>query len=166
MKDVTITVNGTKYYLTVNDNELLLDTLRTRLGITSVKAACWRGECGLCTVLLNGKPVKSCMVLTVEADGSEITTAEGLYHDPRARKLMDSFVKHGAMQCGFCTPAFVVASHSLLLRNPMADDREISESLKGIVCRCGTYFQIRAAVKDAAKSYVNGLKDQDPVQSF
>ena len=153
MKEIKINVNGVIRSVMVEDNEILLDTLRNKLGITSVKAACWRGECGLCTVLIGNKPVKSCMVLSVEADGSEILTAEGIYNDKRARQLMESFVKHGAMQCGFCTPAFVITAHSVLSSNPDADEHEISEKLKGVICRCGTYFQIKEAVKTARAFY-------------
>ena len=156
MREVEIRVNGILHRISVEDNEILLDTLRNRLGITSVKAACWRGECGLCTVLLNGKPIKSCMALAVEADGSEILTAAGLYYDERAKKLMESFVTHGAMQCGFCTPAFVTTAHSVLSSNPDADDQEIDEKLKGLICRCGTYFQIREAIKSARTFYKDG----------
>lgn len=155
MIKINIKVNGVLQDVEVEENELLLDTLRQRLGITSVKAACWRGECGLCTVLIDGKPVKSCMKLSVEADGSEIVTASGLYYDERARKLMESFVKSGAMQCGFCTPAFITTAHSVLVSNPDADDREIDEKLKGLICRCGTYFQIREAIKKARSFYKN-----------
>lgn len=153
MREITLKVNGTVRSVQVEDNEILLDTLRNKLGVTSVKAACWRGECGLCTVLLDGVPVKSCMVLSAEADGSEVITAEGLLQDERAKGLMSSFVEKGAMQCGFCTPAFVVASHHLLLKNPDLTDEEVNEGLKGIICRCGTYFQIRSAVKEARKFY-------------
>ncbi|MFP3131150.1 MAG: 2Fe-2S iron-sulfur cluster-binding protein, partial [Nitrososphaeria archaeon] len=108
MKEIKLKVDGVIMKVNVDDNEILLDVLRNKLGIRSVKAACWRGECGLCTVLLNGIPIKSCMMLAIEAEDQEIITAEGLYSDERARKLMDSFVRHGAMQCGFCTPAFIV----------------------------------------------------------
>ncbi len=96
------------------------------------------------------------MVLTVEADDSDIVTAEGLYNDERAKKLMESFVVHGALQCGFCTPAFVITAHSVLLFTPEADDREINENLKSVICRCGTYFQIKEAVKSAREFYKNG----------
>ncbi|MCL4343708.1 MAG: (2Fe-2S)-binding protein [Nitrososphaerota archaeon] len=153
MRTITITVNGLSREATVEDNELLLNVLRDKLGVTSVKAACWRGECGLCTVLLNGLPVKSCMTLAVEADGKEVVTAEGLYSDERARKLQESFVEHGAMQCGFCTPAFVVTSHYVLSRDPEIDGEDLKRELSGVICRCGTYYQIYDAVRDARKYY-------------
>jgi len=150
---ITIKVNGLSREVNVDDNELLLNVLRDKLGVTSVKAACWRGECGLCTVLLNGVPVKSCMTLAVEADGKEVLTAEGLYSDERARKLQESFVEHGAMQCGFCTPAFVVTSHYVLSKNPEIEGEELKKELSGVICRCGTYYQLYDAVKDARKYY-------------
>ena len=153
MRTITLTVNGIKREVNIEDNELLLDVLRNRLGVTSVKAACWRGECGLCTVLLDGVPVKSCMTLAVEADGKEVVTAEGLYFNEKARKLQESFVEHGAMQCGFCTPAFVVTSHYVLSRNPEIDGDELKDELSGVICRCGTYYQIYDAVRDARKYY-------------
>jgi Aerobic-type carbon monoxide dehydrogenase, small subunit CoxS/CutS homologs len=153
MKEIKLKVDGVIMKVNVDDNEILLDVLRNKLGIRSVKAACWRGECGLCTVLLNGIPIKSCMMLAIEAEDQEIITAQGLYSDERARKLMDSFVRHGAMQCGFCTPAFIVTSHYILNKYPDADDDEINEGLKSAICRCGTYFQIKEAVKEAKKYY-------------
>lgn len=153
MRTITLTVNGLSREVSVDDNELLLNVLREKLGVTSVKAACWRGECGLCTVLLNGVPVKSCMTLAVEADGKEVVTAEGLYSDERARKLQESFVEHGAMQCGFCTPAFVVTSHYVLSKDPEIDGEELRKELSGVICRCGTYYQIYDAVRDARKYY-------------
>ncbi len=153
MKEIKLKVDGVIMKVNIDDNEILLDVLRNKLGIRSVKAACWRGECGLCTVLLNGIPVKSCMMLAIEADGQEIITAQGLYSDERARKLMDSFVKHGAMQCGFCTPAFILTSHYILNKYPDADDEKINEGLKSLICRCGTYFQIKEAIKEAKKYY-------------
>ncbi len=151
---VSFTINGSRRTVEIEDNELLLDVIRDRLKVKSVKAACWRGECGLCTALVNGKPVKTCMVLAADADGSEIVTAEGLAGDGRALSpLQESFVEHGAMQCGFCTPAFVVTAHYLLSRNPEATDDEIKEGLNGLICRCGTHYQILDAVRAAAKGY-------------
>jgi len=153
-RTVSFVINGHRRAVEIEDNELLLDVIRDRLEVRSVKAACWRGECGLCTALVNGRPVKTCMMLAADADGSEIVTAEGLPEDGRALSpLQESFVEHGAMQCGFCTPAFVVTAHYLLSRNPDATDEEIKEGLNGLICRCGTYYQILEAVKGAARGY-------------
>ena len=155
---ITLTVNGIKRSVEVKDNELLLDVLRDKLKVKSVKAACWRGECGLCTVILNGKLVKSCLVLAVEVDGSEILTVEGLAKDGELAPIQKAFIQHGALQCGFCTPAFVLASHKLLEENPTPSEDEIKERLSGIICRCGTYYEIIEAIKDASKYYQAGKK--------
>lgn len=153
MRWITLTVNRSSRRVEVGDNELLLDTLRDKLKVKSVKAACWRGECGLCTVLLNGRLVKSCLVLAVEVDGAEILTAEGLAKDGELTPIQRAFMEHGALQCGFCTPAFVLASHHLLTQNPNPSDEEIKEKLSGLICRCGTYNEIIEAIKDASKYY-------------
>ncbi|MCL7391762.1 MAG: (2Fe-2S)-binding protein [Thaumarchaeota archaeon] len=150
---ITLTVNGFRRSIEVKDNEILLDVLRDKLKVKSVKAACWRGECGLCTILLNGKLVKSCLVLAVEVDGSEILTVEGLAKNGELAPIQRAFIEHGATQCGFCTPAFVIASHKLLQENPSPSEDEIKESLSGILCRCGTYYEIIEAIKNASKYY-------------
>ncbi len=155
---ITLTVNGIRRSVEVKDNELLLDVLRDKLKVKSVKAACWRGECGLCTVILNGKLVKSCLVLAVEVDGSEILTVEGLAKDGELAPIQKAFIQHGALQCGFCTPAFVLASHKLLEENPTPSEDEIKERLSGLICRCGTYYEIIEAIKDASKYYQLGRK--------
>jgi len=153
MKTIIMKVNGLEREVNVEDNEILLNVLKDKLGVTSVKAACWRGECGLCTVLLDGIPVKSCMTLAITADGKEVVTAEGLYSDERAKKLQESFVNHSALQCGFCTPAFIVTAHHALSKNPEIKDEEIKDELNGVICRCGSYYQVYEAVKDAKKYY-------------
>jgi len=150
---ITLTVNGFRRTIEVKDNEILLDVLRDKLKVKSVKAACWRGECGLCTILLNGKLVKSCLVLAVEVDGSDILTVEGLAKNGELAPIQRTFIEHGATQCGFCTPAFVIASYKLLQENPSPSEDEIKESLSGILCRCGTYYEIIEAIKDASKYY-------------
>ncbi|MCS7126212.1 MAG: (2Fe-2S)-binding protein [Aigarchaeota archaeon] len=150
---LSLIVNGIKRTVEVKDNEILLDVLRDKLKIKSLKAACWRGECGLCTVLLNGKLVKSCLVLAVEVDGSEIITVEGLVKDGELSPIQRAFIEHGAFQCGFCTPAFVLASHQLLIENPNPSEEEIKEKLGGIICRCGTYLEIIKAIKSASRFY-------------
>ena len=136
----------------IKDNELLLDFLRERLEVRSVKAACWRGECGLCTVMLDGRLVKSCLVLAVEADGREVKTVEGIAQEGELAPIQKAFVSHGAAQCGFCTPAWVLATHELLRANPHPTDAELVEATAGLVCRCGTYNQIREAVAEVSGS--------------
>ena len=151
MRESQVKVNGQIRMREVKDNELLLDLLRDRLEVKSVKAACWRGECGLCTVLLNGELVKSCLVLAVEASGGEVVTVEGTGEDGSSgggglTEIQRAFMEHGASQCGFCTPAFVLATHELLSRNPSPTESELREAVSGLICRCGTYNQIREAV--------------------
>ncbi|MEM3186356.1 MAG: (2Fe-2S)-binding protein [Conexivisphaerales archaeon] len=150
---ITLTVNGRKRVANVEDNELLLDVLRDKLGVKSVKAACWRGECGLCSAILDGKAVKTCLILAVEAEGSKITTAEGISEDDKLSPIQNAFVEYGATQCGFCTPAFIVSAHSILQKNPEITEDEIKEKLSGVICRCGTYNQMLPAIKKASKEY-------------
>jgi len=152
MREISVTVNGTVRKRTIKDNELLLDFLRERLEVRSVKAACWRGECGLCTVMLDGHLVKSCLVLAVEADGREVKTVEGISEDGELTPIQRAFVSHGASQCGFCTPAWVLATHELLKANPHPTDAELVEATGGLVCRCGTYNQIREAVAEVSEA--------------
>jgi carbon-monoxide dehydrogenase small subunit len=145
MRRIGITVNGKKRNAFVKDNELLLDVLREKLGVKSVKAACWRGECGLCTVILNGKPAKSCLVLAVEAEDAIVLTAEGLAEDG-LNEIQNAFVRHGAAQCGFCTPAFVLTCDYILHNIDVKNEKDVLELLNGLICRCGTYNQIKEAV--------------------
>jgi carbon-monoxide dehydrogenase small subunit len=149
MVELRIRVNGEDKRLDVRPNETLLDVLRNRLNLKSVKAACWRGECGLCTVLLDGKPVKSCLVLAAEVDGSEITTVEGLGLEGRLSAIQRAFVEKGAIQCGFCTPAFVLVAESLSKLNPALTEAEIREAISGVLCRCTGYKQIVEAILSA-----------------
>ncbi len=148
---VSIKINGVDRKLEIKDNELLLDVIRDRAGVKSVKAGCWRGECGLCTVLLDGKPVKSCLVLAIEAEGREVTTAEGLAPEGQLSPIQKHFVEKAALQCGFCTPSFVLTAHYLLSVNPNPTENEIREYLSGHICRCGTYKQMIEAILECAK---------------
>ena len=150
MRDISVRVNGRLRKRSIKDNELLLDFLRDRLEVRSVKAACWRGECGLCTVLLDGGLVKSCLVLAVEADGREVKTVEGITQTGELAPIQKAFIAHGAAQCGFCTPAWVLATHELLRAHPHPTEAELTEAVGGLVCRCGTYNQIREAVAEVA----------------
>ncbi|MCJ7456198.1 (2Fe-2S)-binding protein [Candidatus Bathyarchaeota archaeon] len=155
---ISIKVNGVDRKVTIKDNELLLDVIRDKVGVKSVKAGCWRGECGLCTVLLDGKPVKSCLVLAVEADGREVETAEGLAPEGQLSPLQKIFVEKAAMQCGFCTPSFVLTAHYLLSVNPDPTESEIRDYLSGHICRCGTYKQIIEAILEYAKQNNQGKR--------
>lgn len=148
---ISLKVNGQRYNVEVEANKTLLWLLRDDLEMTGTKCACERGDCGLCTVLLDGVPTKSCMVLAVEADGREVTTVEGISGE-ELNAVQKAFIKHGAVQCGFCTPAFIVAATALLKRNPKPTEEEVKEAIGGILCRCTGYRQIIDAILDASKS--------------
>jgi carbon-monoxide dehydrogenase small subunit len=149
---ITVTVNGSKEYLTIPSNMTLLQLLRERLALTGTKNGCEAGECGACTVLMNGEPVNSCMVLAVEADGAEVVTVEGLAKDDHLMPLQQAFVDHNAVQCGFCTPGILIAAHALLKRNPHPTEEEIREALVGNLCRCTGYNRIVQAIQEATYS--------------
>ncbi|MDG6898344.1 MAG: (2Fe-2S)-binding protein [Nitrososphaerota archaeon] len=152
MTECVVKVNGQTRRKEIKDNELLLDFLREKLEVRSVKAACWRGECGLCTVDLNGELVKSCLVLAVEANGGEVTTVEGISENGELAPIQRAFLEKGASQCGFCTPAFVLTTHELLKRNKNPSEAEIEDAVSGLICRCGTYAQIKEAIIDVLRS--------------
>ena len=147
---ITLTVNGAKERLDVPSNMTLLTMLREMLALTGTKNGCEAGECGACTVLLDGEPVNSCMVLALEADGCEVTTVEGLAEEGSLSTLQDAFVAHNAVQCGFCTPGMLISARALLQRNPDPSVDEIKEALVGNLCRCTGYVRIIKAVQDAA----------------
>ncbi len=146
---IRLKVNGVEYNVRVRNNERLLDVLRDKLGFTSVKAGCLRGECGVCTVIMNNELVKSCLVLAVEADGSEILTIEGLSRNGKPSLIQKAFIERFGFQCGFCTPAFILAGHWILNNMPDASEHEIKEVLNSIICRCTGYKQIIDAIKYA-----------------
>lgn len=146
-REIELTVNGERVPLDVEPGDLLLEVLRTRVGVTSPKIGCERGDCGSCTVLLDGRTVRSCLVLAVEADGHEVETVEGL---DRLTPLQESFVAHSSFQCGFCAPGIVLAAAELLATRPCPTRREVEEALSGNLCRCTGYAPIVAAVLAAA----------------
>jgi carbon-monoxide dehydrogenase small subunit len=148
---ITITVNGEREQLDVPANMTLLQLLRERLALTGTKNGCEAGECGACTVLLDGEPVNSCMMLALEADGHEVTTVEGLARDGRLTLLQEAFIEHNAVQCGFCTPGMLISAHALLGRNRRPTEDEIKEALVGNLCRCTGYVRIIQAVRAAAE---------------
>ena len=147
-----LTVNGTAHDLEVAPNVTLLDFLRDRLRLTGTKECCDLGECGACTVLVAGRSVNSCLMLAVEANGSEVTTIEGLADHGRPNRVQAAFLEHGAVQCGFCIPGQVMAAQHLLQRIPHPTMEEVREGLSGNLCRCGGYVQICEAVLAAAES--------------
>jgi carbon-monoxide dehydrogenase small subunit len=148
---ISLTVNGVREYVDVPSHWTLLRLLRERLALTGTKNGCEAGECGACTVVLNGEPVNSCMVLAVEADGAEVLTVEGLAHAGRLDALQQAFVDEGGVQCGFCTPGMLIAARALLDRNPTPSEDEIREALVGNLCRCTGYTRIVQAVQKAAR---------------
>jgi aerobic carbon-monoxide dehydrogenase small subunit len=147
---VELTVNGDRREADVWAGESLLFTLREQLGLPGSKNACEQGECGSCSVLLDGKLVCSCLVLTGQVEGHEIVTVEGLGGDGELHRVQEAFAETGAVQCGFCTPGLVVATAALLERSPDPSDDEIREALSGNLCRCTGYQKIFDAVRAAA----------------
>lgn len=148
---LTLTINGKRLDLAVAPNRTLLDLLRYDLGLTGTKKGCDVGDCGACTVILDGKPVNSCLVLAVQAHGKEILTIEGLAGDQTLHPIQQAFVDKGAIQCGFCTPGMVLSAKSLLDRDPKPTEEEIRSALSGNLCRCTGYQKIVEAVKAASE---------------
>jgi len=147
---ITLTVNGSTEQVDVPANMTLLKLLREKLALTGTKNGCSAGECGACTVMLNGEPVNSCMVLAVECDRAEVVTVEGLAKDGKLDAVQQAIVDVGGVQCGFCTPGVLISARALLNRNPKPTDSEIREALVGNLCRCTGYFRIIESVKRAA----------------
>jgi carbon-monoxide dehydrogenase small subunit len=147
---IALTVNGEQHEADVWAGESLLYVLRERLGLPGSKNACEQGECGSCSILLDGTLVCSCLVLGAQADGREVVTVEGLAHDGALHPVQEAFASAGAVQCGFCTPGFIVAAADLLDRVPQPSDDEVREALSGNLCRCTGYTKILEAVRTAA----------------
>lgn len=148
---VNINVNGDPYTVIVKANTLLVNVLRDQLDLTGTKKGCELGDCGSCTVLLDGKPVNSCTVLAVEADGRGITTIEGVAQSEKLDKIQESFVNNAAVQCGYCTPGMILSAKALLARNPKPTEQEVREAISGNLCRCTGYVNIVKAVLEATE---------------
>lgn len=148
---ISLTVNGVTEQAEVPSNMVLLTLLREGLGLTGAKNGCAAGECGACTVLMNGEPVNSCLVLAVETDGSEIITVEGLAEDGRLDPLQKAMIEASGTQCGYCTPGVLISARALLDRSPSPSDDEIKDALRGNLCRCTGYVRIVDSIKMAAK---------------
>jgi carbon-monoxide dehydrogenase small subunit len=148
---VSTTINGDAVEYVCQPRETLLDVLRNRLGLTGAKEGCGTGDCGACSVTVDGRLVCSCLVLGAEADGREVTTVEGLSTGGKLHPLQSQFIAHAALQCGICTPGFLVAAKALLDRNPDPNEEEIRYALAGNLCRCTGYDKIVRAVSAAAK---------------
>ena len=148
---ISFELNGRSVSLEAASNRTLLDLLRVDLGVTSVKRGCEQGECGACTVLLDGRPVNSCMVLAERVNWRRVTTIEGLEGEPIMTALREAFMEGGAVQCGFCTPGMLISSYALLAENPRPSGEEVKAAIEGNVCRCTGYVKIVEAVLDAAE---------------
>jgi carbon-monoxide dehydrogenase small subunit len=146
-----VTVNETRHELNVAPDRSLLDMLREDLGLTGTKKGCDAGDCGACTVLLDGVPVNACLVLAVQAEGKEVLTIEGVATGDRLHPLQEAFVRYGAVQCGFCTPGMVMSAIALLNETPQPNRTEIQDALAGNLCRCTGYVQIIDAIEAVAK---------------
>lgn len=144
-------VNGRQVERETNAETRLLDLLREDLHLTGTKEGCGEGECGACTVLLDGRAVNSCLVLAPQVDGKEVLTIEGLAKGGKLHPIQQAFVEKGAVQCGFCTPGFIMSTYALLEENPSPNDEEILSALEGNLCRCTGYTKIIEAVRYAAK---------------
>lgn len=151
MHTITLTVNGRPEYVEVPGHLTLLQLLRDGLALTGTKNGCEAGECGACTVLVDGEPINACLMLAVEAEGREILTVEGLAPEGHLTPLQKAFIDRNAVQCGFCTPGMLISAHGLLERTPNPTAEQITEALLGNLCRCTGYVRIVQAVEDAAQ---------------
>jgi len=148
---ISLNVNGRHYTLDVRPNHTLLKVLRDQIGLTGTKECCSLGECGACTVIVDGRSVNSCLMLAAEADGSSVVTVEGLAVNGKLNALQDAFLAEGAVQCGYCIPGMVMSAQDLLIHNPHPTEDQIKEGLAGNLCRCAGYPRIIAAVTAAAE---------------
>ena len=157
---LTLTVNGDRVRVAVSPTRTLLELLRYDLGLTGTKQGCDKGDCGACTVLLDGRPVNACITLALSAEGARVDTVEGLADGPRLHPLQDAFVRLGAAQCGFCTSGVLLSAKALLAENPAPARLQIKQALSGNLCRCTGYTKILDAVEDAARALCS--KGQPP----
>ena len=152
LNHIELKVNRIRITRDVKDNVRLLDFLREELKLTGTKEGCSVGECGACTVIMDGKSVCSCLLLAAQCNGAEVTTVEALHHDPVGKKLQNAFIRHGGVQCGFCTPGVLMSAKALLDANPAPSDDELKEALEGNICRCTGYQPIITSIKAVLKS--------------
>jgi carbon-monoxide dehydrogenase small subunit len=151
-QDIVLNVNGIQHNINIETHRTLVEVLRDTLGLTGTKKSCNEGECGACTVLMDGKPVASCLVLAVAAQGKEITTIEGLAQGEKLHPVQEAFVKHMAIQCGFCTPGMVMVAKAFLDENSKPTTAEVRKAISGNLCRCTGYQQIVDAIMAAAET--------------
>ncbi len=155
-KVITLKVNERSHNIEVENRWTLLDVLRDKLNLTGAKKTCNSGECGACTVIMNGRAVYSCMILAIEAEGSEITTIEGLLDGEELNPIQQAFADNDAFQCGYCTPGQIMSAQALLKKNPNPSEEEIKRAMSGNLCRCASYPHILKAVQDASKRLKKG----------
>ena len=159
-QNIELIVNGDRYEVAVEPNRMLVDVLREDLGLTGTKIGCAQGDCGACTVLMDGVSISSCLTLAVEAHQRDITTIEGLATSPQElHPIQESFVQHGAVQCGYCTPGMVMSAKHLLDNNPKPNEEEIRQGLSGNLCRCTGYNKIVEAIGAAADKMASSGKE-------
>jgi len=149
-RTIRFTLNGKPVSLFVDGERMLLWVLRTDLGLTGTKFGCGEGFCGACTVLIDGEPVRSCQYPLRDVEGKKVLTIEGLAKDGRLHPLQEAFIKHDALQCGYCTPGMILTAYGLLLKDPKPGENDIRDALEGNLCRCGAHNRILRAVRDAA----------------
>jgi len=157
---INLNVNDEQYQVIVNPGESLLDVLRLKLNKTGTKKGCNEGDCGACTVILNGRPVNSCLVLAVEADGANILTIEGLANGSKLHPIQEAFQKYGGLQCGFCTPGMIMSAKALLDRNADPSEEEIRRAIAGNICRCTGYAKIVQSIREAARVMRGGVTNE------
>ena len=153
---ITLTVNGEVYQISVKPNTILLDVLRDELDLTGTKRGCDTGDCGVCTVIMDGKTVNACLVLAMKADGRNIDTIEGIANGNKLDPIQEAFVEKGAVQCGFCTPGMVLSTKALLDKNPQPTKLEIKTGISGNLCRCTGYTKIIEAIQSASQKMSEG----------
>jgi carbon-monoxide dehydrogenase small subunit len=151
-QDIELKVNGELFRVKVETRRTLLEVLRETLGLTGTKEMCNKGDCGGCTVIMDGKPVLSCLTLAIEAQGKDIVTIEGLAKEYKLHPIQQAFVDHGAIQCGYCSPGFIMSAKALLDRNPNPTEDEIKEGISNNICRCTGYVKIVEAIQAAAET--------------
>lgn len=156
---ISLTINGDPVVAVVSDNMTLLDFLRDKLGLTGTKKGCEQGECGACTVQLDGEPVNSCSTLAVECDGRDVVTIEGVAKNGELHPLQREFIDKWALQCGYCTPGMIISAKCLLERNPHPTELEIREAIEGNLCRCTGYAKIVEAIQAAAADMAEVVKE-------
>lgn len=158
VQTITLFVNGKEYELNVESDELLIDVLRDKLRLTGTKKGCGTGDCGACTIILDGRAVTSCLILAVAVNGKEIITIEGLEQSGQLHPIQEAFVQHGAIQCGFCTPGMIMTTKTILDANPNPTEAEIRAGIAGNLCRCTGYTKIVEAIQAAAVRMNGGVE--------